>query len=215
MPYVLYTSQFLHLKSHESHTWPPVDWWSPTSTLPKGHASLEGRKLEFSVCLTPCWCWLGVELWEDLGHGPRDGEAQYEVLGTVWACSGVPGPSRMPETSGFYLVLVYLGTHGCLRNVENGLGMHRLYLARGWGEKDGSCSGILLGGVLGLGLTWWQIWLGAQRGPVWEISGGSVDKDLLCESLWWKMVKKGSPCLSVFIRFSFKFQILSPFHISS
>ena len=156
-----------------------------------------------------------VGVWEDLGHGPRDGEAQYEVLGTVWACSGVPGPSRMPETSGFYLVLVYLGTHGCLRNVENGLGMHRMYLARGWGEKEGSCSWVLLGGVFGLGLTWWQIWLGAQRGLLWEISGGSVDKDLLYDSLWWKLVKKGSPCLSVFIRFSFKFQILSPFHISS
>ena len=77
------------------------------------------------------WCRLGDGLWEGVVHGSRDGKALSDVLGIARFGSVVPGPSRRLETSGSHLVLVYLGATGCPGNAENGMGIHRLYLARG------------------------------------------------------------------------------------
>ena len=61
------------------------------------------------------------------GHCTGGGGAQFEVLGTARADSGVPGPVRKLG----HLVLRFLGTlndTGCHRRAENGVGTHGLDL---------------------------------------------------------------------------------------
>jgi hypothetical protein len=103
----------------------------------------------------------GVRLCEAARPHFWGGGAQFEVLGTARADSGVPGPVRKLG----HLVLRFLGTlndTGCHRRAENGVGTHGLDLAWAKGEKQGE---LRLGGeALACSVGHWLGLVGAIAG---------------------------------------------------
>jgi hypothetical protein len=111
------------------------------------------------TALTPSWHWVGVSLWEAMGHRFGGGGAHSEVPETLEMALGSPGLQ-----GGWCLLalrlLVTQGTAGSHGRAENSVGPHRLDLA--WGQR-GKKGRALAGSLQEESLAWWRPWLGALR----------------------------------------------------
>lgn len=116
----------------------------PASSLPQGTSSREAGRGSFD-CIYPTLL-LGWVLALGKPQDTTPGMGKCSLRQTTGAGSMVPGPARMPGSSGSQ-GLGHPVTVGSLGRAENRVGVHRLDLAWGGGREEGENSGWYHGGV--------------------------------------------------------------------